>query len=425
MITKICARNFRSIGKRIELELGAMTVLVGPNASGKSNVVDLLRFLAECASGGGGIDKPVAARHGLRALRHGSSAEPSDVLLEVHVERDDGAGVWGFTLTSSDEFDSVWVKSERAVWFPGMAPDIGTRARIFELLEKSEDTWTEEERGMFLGDNARATAESDATPFPQPERFTSHKGDFFLKLPPFFRHDDSQVRQIEPQPARLYRFAPLMEELRSVAIYSLFPDVLRAPQHPDPSKPMSTKGSNWASTLRALERSTWGTELVAALGRLAVDIDEYRVTQAGGFLIPEFRHGLDAQGRERWYGAAQESDGTLRVAAVLTALFQDPAPVLLGFEEPELGVHPGAIPLLFDFLKEASTRSQVLLTTHSPDLLDLVPIDDVRVVERRDGATTVARVDERQRELVRKRLMSTSDLLHAEGLRPEEPASDG
>jgi hypothetical protein len=57
---------------------------------------------------------------------------------------------------------------------------------------------------------------------------------------------------------------------------------------------MSTKGSNWASTLRALERSTWGAELVAALGRIASDIDEYRVTEAGGFLIPEFHHGVDA-----------------------------------------------------------------------------------------------------------------------------------
>lgn len=83
MITKVCARNFRSIGERIELELGAMTVLVGPNASGKSNVVDILRFLAECASGG--IDRPVAVRHGFDSLRYGNPREPSDVLLEVHI----------------------------------------------------------------------------------------------------------------------------------------------------------------------------------------------------------------------------------------------------------------------------------------------------------------------------------------------------
>ncbi|WP_437961441.1 AAA family ATPase [Sorangium sp. So ce119] len=421
MITRICARNFRSIGERIELELGAMTVLVGPNASGKSNVVDILRFLAECASGG--IDRPVAVRHGLDALRYGNAREPSDVLLEVHIEREQGAGIWGFTLTSADKYGSLSVKRERAVWFPGKAPDSRTRTRIFELLEEPEDKWTEEERRTLLGSDTGGTTPTGDTEFSAPQRFVTHKGHHYLQIPSSFGHDASLFPLLAP--VALSHFAPLMEELRSVAIYSLFPDVLRAPQHPDPSKPMRTKGSNWASTLRAIERSTWGAELVAALGRIALDIDEYRVTEAGGFLIPEFRHGVDVQGRERWHGAAQESDGTLRVAALLTALFQEPAPALLGFEEPELGVHPGAISLLYDFLKEASTRGQILLTTHSPELLDLVPIDDVLVVERRDGATTVARVEERQRELVRKRLMSTSDLLHAEGLRPEEPASDG
>jgi hypothetical protein len=187
---------------------------------------------------------------------------------------------------------------------------------------------------------------------------------------------------------------------------------------------MDTAGSNWSSTLRALDKATWGSELIAALGRLVGDIDDYRVVQAGGFLIPELRHGLDAEGRERWLGAAQESDGTLRVAAILTALFQQPPLSLIGFEEPELAVHPGAIPLLFDFLKEASTCSQILLTTHSPDLLDLLDIDEIRVVERRGGATAVARVEERQRELVRKRLLSTSDVLHAEGLRQEGARGD-
>ncbi|XXT93045.1 ATP-binding protein [Sorangium sp. So ce834] len=419
MITKVCARNFRSIGERIELELGAMTVLVGPNASGKSNVADVLRFLSECVTAS--LASAVAARHGFRTLRHGGSWGPSDVVLEVHVERERGAGIWGFTLASDGDEDGVHVERERAVWFPGPAPDAVTRARVFALIERPSSTWTEEERNLYGAQQLNLTGGGLADL--GPPSFATRRAFDGLRLP-LVQHRDELVASAAGS-EELNPFGGVMDELRRVAVYSLFPDVLRAPQLPDPSKPMSTKGSNWASSLRALNRSAWGTELVAALGRIAADIDDYRVAHAGGFLIPEFRHGLDAHGRERWHGAAQESDGTLRVAALLTALFQEPAPVLLGFEEPELGVHPGAIPLLFDFLKEASTRSQILLTTHSPDLLDLLPIDDIRVVERREGATTVARVDERQRELVRKRLMSTSDLLHAEGLRAEGTASDG
>ncbi|XXX82685.1 AAA family ATPase [Sorangium sp. So ce134] len=420
MITKICARNFRSIGERIELDLGAMTVLVGPNASGKSSVADVLRFLSDCVTTS--LASAVAARHGLRVLRHGDACEPSDVAFEVHIEREHGAGIWGFTLASDGDEDGVHVERERAVWFPGPAPDAAIRARVFELIKRPSSMWTEEDRALY-SINPAGSALAGVGPL----SFSTQRASDSLRLP-LVHHRDSLVapaagsEELDPFDSV---FGRVVDELRRIAIYSLFPDVLRAPQLPDPSKPMSTKGSNWASTLRSVDRSAWGTELIAALGRIAADIDEYRVTQVGGFLIPEFRHGLDVQGRERWHGAAQESDGTLRVAALLTALFQEPAPELLGFEEPELGVHPGAIPVLFDFLQEASTRSQILLTTHSPDLLDQVPIDDIRVVERRHGATTVARVEERQRELVRKRLMSTSDLLHAEGLRPEGSTSDG
>jgi hypothetical protein len=172
---------------------------------------------------------------------------------------------------------------------------------------------------------------------------------------------------------------------------------------------MTSVGDTWASTLKAIDRSTRGPELIAALGRITGDIDDYRVTQAGGFLIPEFRHGIAGpEERERWLGATQESDGTLRIAAILTALFQEPAPSLIGIEEPELSVHPGALPILFDFLNEASRRSQILFTTHSPDLLDRVPNHQIRVVERHVDSTRVALVDEGRRDLVRKRLMPTA-----------------
>jgi hypothetical protein len=131
---------------------------------------------------------------------------------------------------------------------------------------------------------------------------------------------------------------------------------------------MASGGENWASTLVALDRGAAGAELIAALDRLVGDLVDYDVVDVGGrYLIPRFRHRVDAnEGPPRWLAAAQESDGTLRLAGILTALFQQPSPTLLGFEEPELAIHPGALPVLYDFLAEGSVRSQILLTTHSP-----------------------------------------------------------
>lgn len=79
----------------------------------------------------------------------------------------------------------------------------------------------------------------------------------------------------------------------------------------------------------------------------------------------------------------------------MTALLQRPAPPLVSVEEPELTINPGLLPLLYDYLTTTSERGQVVITTLSPDLVDMLRIDDIRVVERIAG---VSRVGDRRRD---------------------------
>ncbi len=88
----------------------------------------------------------------------------------------------------------------------------------------------------------------------------------------------------------------------------------------------------------------------------------------------------------------------------------------MGLEEPELTVHPGAIEMVLDFIRQASTQCKVILTTHSPVLLDYVKADEVRVVERVDGETTVSAMAQEQRNVVQQRLMTLGELACCEGL---------
>ena len=74
---------------------------------------------------------------------------------------------------------------------------------------------------------------------------------------------------------------------------------------------------------------------------------------------------IDGFPRSLWLDLLQESDGTLRMLAMLTILYQDPPQFLVGLEEPELAIHPGAMAVLADTIKEASLRGQVVVTTHS------------------------------------------------------------
>ena len=103
----------------------------------------------------------------------------------------------------------------------------------------------------------------------------------------------------------------------------------------------------------------------------------------------------------------------------MTALLQEPPLPIIGIEEPELTVHPGALPLLMDYLRQASKQSQVIITTHSPEFLDLVKPHEVRVVERISGATSIHPMAQYQRKAVSDRLLRLGELMTMEGLRQE------
>ena len=240
MITRLSVRNYRSIGERVELDLGRMTVLVGPNGAGKSNLADALRFIGDA------LRMPLAAalaeRGGIGAVLHAGADPASGVELRVDVENEQGAGWWSVTIVPENGHGGFRVEREEATWGPDDEPP--------EHFSRTPEGWDG-------GEPLSLTATDLALPV-----------------------DRAQGG-----------FIGLHDELRSMAVYAIFPNTLRAPQAPNPSQPMSSGGENWASTLAALDHRVWGSELVAALGRLVGDIDEYEVTDVGGrYLIPRFRH---------------------------------------------------------------------------------------------------------------------------------------
>ncbi|MEZ4464859.1 MAG: ATP-binding protein [bacterium] len=111
------------------------------------------------------------------------------------------------------------------------------------------------------------------------------------------------------------------------------------------------------------------------------------------------------------------SDGTLRALAVLVALFQTrgdgTAPVpLVGIEEPESALHPYATSVVLDALIEASRKTQVIVTSHSPDLLDNKRLhdDQILAVESKGGTTTIGAIAEGAREAIRTQLYTPGEL---------------
>ncbi len=375
MITEVIVSNYRSLGEDVRVSLGHLTTFVGANGSGKSNVADVFRFVADSLTTG--LEAAIASRHGIKAVRRWSSGRPNNVSIEVRLQEQTFSGSYAFTLTGSSVED-YQVKSEEAVVIKDGSP---VRFRLVD------GAWKEGPTDL----RPKVTGQSLA--------LTLIAGD--------------------------ERFAPLAGALKNVCIYSVFPNILREPQKPDTIKPMKQHGENWATTLQALGGNGGAAELKAALAKLTGDVRDYRVRQIGGYLNAEFLHETPrrrTKDRQKWFECDQESDGTLRVAGIITALVQEPPLTLIGIEEPELTVHVGAIPLLFDYLQQASRREQVLVTTHSIDLLEKLNVDDIRVVDRQHGVTTVACVLQSQRDAIKRRLLTIGEVISMEGgLQPELP----
>jgi predicted ATPase len=125
------------------------------------------------------------------------------------------------------------------------------------------------------------------------------------------------------------------------------------------------------------------------------------------------------------FSAANMSDGTLRALAVLVSLFQGSNGLagripLVGIEEPETALHPAAAGVLRDSLRDASQTTQVIVTSHSPELLDdeTLPVDAILAVISDRGETQIGPCDDAGREALSDHLFTAGELLRLNQLRP-------
>ena len=208
-------------------------------------------------------------------------------------------------------------------------------------------------------------------------------------------------------------------------VYSIEPAKLREMQDPDSGIALRSDGSNAASVLQEL--TTRGAD--AAVTRQEIhDFLEAIVPETKSVKPKKHGNKLSMSFSQQWSGdkklsfdAFSMSDGTLRSLGLILAVFQKPSPSVLVIEEPEATIHPGALGALLDLIRRASKTMQVLVTTHSPDLLDAkwITDDNLRIVSWQEGASHVLLPSEATREAMRGHLMGAGELLRSNALHPE------
>lgn len=376
-LTRVLLRNYKSIGL-CDVRLGPITYLVGANGSGKSNFLDALHLVRDALAGS--LDNALNERGGLPEVRRRSSGHPTNFGIRLEFVLPGGLpGYYAFNIGALQGRGYEVQKEECSFQFMGA----GALFKIErgQLIECSEPTFP-----SVTSDRLALVSASGMT-----------------------------------------AFRPVFDALTAMGFYNLNPKVMREPQKPQDGRMLKPAGENIVSVIGHLERVAPDRieEVQRYLQTVVPMVHGFSRKQIGPLETLEFRQ--DMAGAEHpWQFLAQNmSDGTLRALGVLTALFQgnrDHAPVLIGIEEPETALHPAASAALRGALAQAATCSQVIVTSHSPELLDErdIPPEQLLAVVSEGGETKIAPLDSASRRMMRDRLFSAGELLRLNQLAPDE-----
>ena len=384
MLRKMHLKRFRSFPSA-EVELDNPVFLVGRNGSGKSNLADAFDFLAEV------MTRPLQAvfdrRGGVAAVgtvhrRTSTSGRSGDLGLMVELENPDQ--------------ETTWAK------YAFELHDRGTSG--FEILrEQCIVRWRDGSLDWFdrHGEELRSSAGS---------------------LDPALEENDLVLPLIGGD----RRFRPVRRFLSEMRVYRIEPAVLREMQDPDGGFRLRSDGSNAASVLREIEREVPGDRdsLLDLLEDIVPGLVDVKSKQYGNKLSLEFVQKW-TESKQVTFEAFNMSDGTLRILGLLAAVFQPSDPSVLVIEEPEASMHPGALGPILDLLRHASRFMQVIVTTHSPDVLDVGWIEDrhLRLVDWEEGETRVAPISAAAARALVEVPMGAGELLRANALTAADPPS--
>ena len=331
---KLRLRNWKNF-EAVEVELQDRMFLVGPNASGKSNLLDVFRFLRDLASVGGGFGEAVRRRDGVSTIRCLAARRYSDIEIDVELESGDGQS-WDYQLAfNQDNQRRPVVRSERVIR--------GDRL----ILDRPD---AEDRR-----DAARLT--------------------------------QTHLEQVNVN----LEFRALSSFFASIRYLHIVPQLVREPDRSVGRSNDPYGGDFLEQMARTTERTRNArmrkirTALRVAVPQLE-EIELTRDVRGVPHLRARYQHWRP---HGAWQSEGQLSDGTLRLMGVLWATMDGKGPLLL--EEPELSLHPDIVRVLPQMLARVQrhTKRQVFLSTHSPDLLadSGIGLDETLLfVPRKEGA---------------------------------------
>ena len=361
LIEEIRLENFLSFGKNAQpIPLRGLNVLIGPNSSGKSNLVEALVLLRAAAT-----DLRPVIRHGggVQEWIWKGNAKGMATLDAVIHQADTGLSL-RHVLTFGAEAQRFHLQDER---IENVRPNSGESVPYFYYrYQNGAPVLNVKGEKRIL---ARESVEPDLSIL-------------------------AQRRDPEAYPELAYLLAAY-EEIRVYREWSFGRNtIFREPQNADMRNDrLEEDFSNLGLFLNRLRREPAAkAAILTGLRDLYADFDDFDISVEGGTVQVFFTEGRFV------IPATRLSDGTLRYLCLLAILCDPNPPKLICIEEPEIGLHPDILPKVADLLVAASERTQLIITTHSDILVDAMSEhpESILVCEKHEGQTQIRGLDVEQ-----------------------------
>lgn len=321
-------------GSRIEI--GDVTVLLGANGAGKSNLVSFFKMLGYLTTGA--LQRYIGEAGTAETLLHYGSGQTPQMEAELVFEGGNSSNTYGITLAPAQP-DTLLFAAEEVKW--RRAGDAAPHRRL-------------------LGAGHRESLLEEAARQAEP-------CDVLLRL---------------LRGCRVYQFHDTSDSAK-----------IRKSGYIEDAGHLRGDGGNLAAFLYGLQQTQpeYHARIVRTVQQVCPQFGDFELSPSvrnDRYILLNWRQ-ADVPGY--LMGPHQLSDGTLRFMALATLLLQpaDRLPAVIVLDEPELGLHPAAIAVLADMARGVTSHSQVVMATQSPTLVNHFSLEEIRPIELRDGRSVV------------------------------------
>jgi len=399
-IKRIRAKNFKSF-KELDLELGDLNILIGANASGKSNFVQIFKFLRDIRSHG--LENAISIQGGAEYLTNVNIGASEVFSLEITSEPGVGSkvAVHRDIDIRTDEviYEFAIQFDEQEGNFEVLKDKLTQKSTIFVGKKGKEKT----QEGELILSNVGGEIERDIKLDSQgdtPDIFNGISSSI-LRLSEDIKMLPNTILLEQPLISVFtsFQFIPMLRsevEFVDISVYDFDPNLARTLAPIAGEVRLAENGSNLAIAIKNIIKGEDGKRkllnLVKYLLDFVDDLDVERRAIDRAFLLK-----LREKFSEEFLPVLSISDGTINMLALIIALYFDKKPLTI-IEEPDRGIHPYLISRVVHMMEDASQNKQVIVTTHNPEMVKHADKKDLLLISRdKEGFSCISRPSEKKK----------------------------